>query len=64
MLELIRDAPVGQIIRFATGNKVLQYPEEKVRDDDAGNDEGGIVVAFCPRLCLKQCTDAGCHPNF
>lgn len=29
MSELIRDAPLGQLIRYLTGNKVLQYPEEK-----------------------------------
>ncbi|KAL8663999.1 MAG: hypothetical protein Q9202_003416 [Teloschistes flavicans] len=29
MADIIRDAPIGQIIRFVTGNKVLQYPEEK-----------------------------------
>ncbi|KAI3549368.1 major facilitator superfamily transporter [Colletotrichum filicis] len=29
MAQLIRDAPVGQIIRFITRNKFLQYPEEK-----------------------------------
>ncbi|KAF2262081.1 MFS general substrate transporter [Lojkania enalia] len=29
MLALIRDAPVGQIIRFVTHNRVLQYPEER-----------------------------------
>lgn len=31
MSALIRDAPIGQIIRWATKNRVLQYPEE--RDD-------------------------------
>ncbi|CAD0114851.1 unnamed protein product [Aureobasidium uvarum] len=29
MSDLIRDAPIGQIIRYVTGNRVLQYPEEK-----------------------------------
>ncbi|KAL8945582.1 MAG: hypothetical protein Q9222_007891, partial [Ikaeria aurantiellina] len=29
MTDLIRDAPAGQIIRYLTGNKYLQYPEEK-----------------------------------
>ncbi|GAB7352743.1 hypothetical protein MBLNU459_g3095t1 [Dothideomycetes sp. NU459] len=29
MLDIIRDAPVGQLIRFLTSNKVLQYPEER-----------------------------------
>ncbi|OTA69680.1 major facilitator superfamily transporter [Hypoxylon sp. EC38] len=29
MLPTIRDAPVGQFIRFITGNRILQYPEEK-----------------------------------
>ncbi|KAI1134505.1 major facilitator superfamily transporter [Hypoxylon sp. FL0543] len=29
MSYIIRDAPVGQFIRFITGNRVLQYPEEK-----------------------------------
>ena len=29
MSELIRDAPIGQIIRYITGNKVLLYPEER-----------------------------------
>lgn len=29
MSDLIREAPVGQIIRFITRNKFLQYPEEK-----------------------------------
>ena len=28
MADLIRDAPVGQLIRFITRNKVLLYPEE------------------------------------
>jgi DHA1 family multidrug resistance protein-like MFS transporter len=29
MSHLIRDAPLGQLIRYVTKNKVLQYPEEK-----------------------------------
>jgi DHA1 family multidrug resistance protein-like MFS transporter len=29
MSDLLRDAPVGQLIRWATKNRVLQYPEEK-----------------------------------
>ncbi|KAL9029022.1 MAG: hypothetical protein Q9180_007080, partial [Flavoplaca navasiana] len=29
MADLIREAPIGQLIRFITRNKVLQYPEEK-----------------------------------
>ena len=29
MSDLIRDAPVGQIVRYLTGNRVLRYPEEK-----------------------------------
>ncbi|KAM0523826.1 hypothetical protein ACHAPE_001078 [Trichoderma viride] len=28
-MDLVRDAPAGQLIRLLTGNKVLQYPEEK-----------------------------------
>ncbi|CAF9936254.1 MAG: hypothetical protein HETSPECPRED_010275 [Heterodermia speciosa] len=29
MADTIRDAPIGQIIRWVTGNKYFQYPEEK-----------------------------------
>ena len=29
MSDLIREAPIGQILRFVTRNKVLLYPEEK-----------------------------------
>jgi DHA1 family multidrug resistance protein-like MFS transporter len=29
LLEIIRDAPLGQIVRFVTNNAVLQYPEER-----------------------------------
>jgi MFS transporter, DHA1 family, multidrug resistance protein len=29
MADLIRDAPVGQLLRYITRNKVLLYPEEK-----------------------------------
>ncbi|PNY29858.1 Caffeine resistance protein 5, partial [Tolypocladium capitatum] len=29
MADLIRDAPLGQLIRWASKNKYLQYPEEK-----------------------------------
>ncbi|KAL8916718.1 MAG: hypothetical protein Q9172_006173 [Xanthocarpia lactea] len=29
MADIIRDAPIGQLIRFVTRNKVLQYPEEQ-----------------------------------
>ncbi|KAF4417260.1 hypothetical protein F53441_14527, partial [Fusarium austroafricanum] len=29
MADYIRDAPLGQLIRFVTRNKYLQYPEEK-----------------------------------
>lgn len=28
-MDTVRDAPVGQVIRWITKNKVLQYPEEK-----------------------------------
>lgn len=27
--EIVRDAPFGQLVRFATGNRVLRYPEEE-----------------------------------
>ncbi|KAH7120686.1 major facilitator superfamily domain-containing protein [Dactylonectria macrodidyma] len=27
--EVVRDAPFGQLVRFITGNRVFQYPEEK-----------------------------------
>ena len=29
MLDIIRDAPFGQIVRLVTKNKVFQYPEER-----------------------------------
>lgn len=29
MSDLLRDAPIGQIIRWATKNRLLKYPEEK-----------------------------------
>ncbi|EGX94730.1 Major facilitator superfamily transporter [Cordyceps militaris CM01] len=29
MADIIRDAAIGQFIRFVTGNRYLQYPEEK-----------------------------------
>jgi DHA1 family multidrug resistance protein-like MFS transporter len=29
MKDLIREAPVGQLLRFITGNRVLLYPEEQ-----------------------------------
>ena len=29
MSDLVRDAPLGQILRFVTGNRILKYPEEK-----------------------------------
>lgn len=29
MADLIRDAPLGQIVRYLTGNRVFQYEEEK-----------------------------------
>lgn len=29
MSDLIREAPIGQFVRWATGNRVLLYPEEK-----------------------------------
>lgn len=29
MNTLIRDAPIGQLLRWATGNRVLLYPEEQ-----------------------------------
>jgi DHA1 family multidrug resistance protein-like MFS transporter len=28
MADIIREAPLGQLIRWATGNRLLQYPEE------------------------------------
>jgi len=29
MSDIVRDAPLGQVIRWITGNRVLQYPEER-----------------------------------
>lgn len=29
MLDTLRDAPLGQIIRYVTGDRVLLYPEER-----------------------------------
>lgn len=28
-MDLIREAPFGQLVRYATGNRLFQYPEEK-----------------------------------
>ena len=28
MTDLIREAPLGQVLRFVTGNRILKYPEE------------------------------------
>lgn len=28
-VELMRDAPIGQLLRWATGNRILLYPEER-----------------------------------
>lgn len=28
MIDTIRDAPFGQVVRYVTGNRVFQYPEE------------------------------------
>lgn len=47
MADIIRDAAIGQIIRWATNNRYLQYPEEKpdFKLPDAWNDllEGKAV---------------------
>ena len=29
MSDLVREAPIGQVLRFLTGNKVFKYPEEQ-----------------------------------
>jgi len=29
MFDILRDAPLGQIIRYITGNRLLLYPEER-----------------------------------
>ncbi|CAG8977486.1 hypothetical protein HYALB_00009318 [Hymenoscyphus albidus] len=29
MTDLVREAPLGQAIRWITGNRLLQYPEER-----------------------------------
>ncbi|KAJ4346788.1 uncharacterized protein N0V89_010720 [Didymosphaeria variabile] len=29
MLDIIREAPLGQVIRFLSGNRLFQYPEDK-----------------------------------
>ncbi|KAI9833558.1 MAG: hypothetical protein M1826_007172 [Phylliscum demangeonii] len=29
MTDLLRDAPLGQILRYVTGNRILRYPEEQ-----------------------------------
>ena len=29
MSDLIRDAPIGQIVRWITGKRILQYPQER-----------------------------------
>ncbi|KAK5713723.1 hypothetical protein LTR17_017566 [Elasticomyces elasticus] len=36
LADLIRDAPVGQLLRYVTGNRVLLYPEEKADFDMPG----------------------------
>ena len=33
MLDVIRDAPVGQLLRLITSNAILLYPEERERFD-------------------------------
>lgn len=44
MSDLIRDAPIGQILRWVTGRRILKYPEE--RDDfqipSAYTDNSGV----------------------
>lgn len=29
MTDLVREAPLGQLLRFVTRNRILQYPEER-----------------------------------
>ncbi|KAK5716867.1 hypothetical protein LTR17_016318 [Elasticomyces elasticus] len=36
LADLIRDAPVGQLLRYVTGNRVFLYPEEKADFDMPG----------------------------
>lgn len=51
MADIIREAPLGQIIRWATSNKFLKYPEEEPNFQcpnyylDSGNADSPPVLA-------------------
>ncbi|KAF5969123.1 hypothetical protein FBULB1_10403 [Fusarium bulbicola] len=51
MSDLIRDAPLGQLIRFVTRNKYLQYPEEK---PDFRLPESWVAVINNPDAIIEE----------
>ncbi|EWG42429.1 hypothetical protein FVEG_04238 [Fusarium verticillioides 7600] len=51
MSDLIRDAPLGQLIRFVTRNKYLQYPEEK---PDFKLPESWVAVINNPDAIIEE----------
>ncbi|KAF4333162.1 cycloheximide resistance [Fusarium beomiforme] len=51
MSDLIRDAPLGQLIRFITRNKYLQYPEEK---PDFKLPESWVAVINNPDAIIEE----------
>ncbi|KAF9765412.1 hypothetical protein IL306_002305 [Fusarium sp. DS 682] len=56
MSDLIRDAPLGQLIRFITRNKYLQYPEEK---PDFKLPESWVAVINNPDAIIEESSPSG-----
>lgn len=69
MSDLLRDAPVGQIIRWVTRNKYLQYPEEKADFQCPGSYQdpksvgSGASSVASPDALEKRLEDLPTDPN-
>lgn len=64
MVDVIRDAPIGQLIRFLTRNKYLQYPDEKPDFKlpqlwQQFVDDHTLVVHDCPASSLSSTVPVG-----
>ena len=65
MSDLLRDAPIGQLVRFMSKKKYLKYPEEKedFQCPSCYGHEGKILDKDCSPLSAQSSDGATAEPT-
>jgi MFS transporter, DHA1 family, multidrug resistance protein len=71
MADIIRDSTLGAIIRLATGNRILKYPEERddfvcpasYKNPDTSQSEDDVVIERLPEATLPPVAEDSEKPK-